>query len=124
LRKWFGKPGDKRGFGYSRNKEMEGFSDDFNWNTLKTNSEEAELALYVSEQKRIESVVREAIKLNWMQVSFEISSKLNLFKRRVLLEQLCTRFPERVFTADLDGKWKYDPKKPDSYGSVFVINLQ
>jgi hypothetical protein len=104
---------------------MEGFSDDFNWKLLKSASDEAELALFVSEQKRIENIVREAIKLNWTQVSFEISLKLNLFKRRALLEQLCIRFPERVFIIDSDGERKYDPKKPDSYGSAFgMINLQ
>lgn len=103
---------------------MEGFSEDFNWNNLKVDSEEASKALFVSEQKRIENIVREAVKLNWMQASFEISPKLPLFKRHALLEQLCIRFPERVFTADLDGKWRYDPKKPDSYGPAFIINLQ
>lgn len=101
-----------------------GFSEDFNWNTLKIYTEEASKALFVSEQKRIESLVREAIKLNWIHVSFEISSKLNLLKRRALLEELCIRFPKRVFTSDSDGKWLYNPKEPDSYGSVFEINLQ
>jgi hypothetical protein len=124
LRKWFGKPGDKRGFGYSRNKEMEGFSEDFNWNTLKTNSEEAELALYVSEQKRIENLVREAVQNNCADAKFKFTRGISTAKQRVLLEELEKRFPKRVWSSDSDGRWTYDPKKPDSYGKVFVINLQ
>ena len=76
---------------------MEGFSEDFNWNNLKYNSEEASKALFVSEQKRIESIVREAVKLNWMQASFEISPKLPLFKRHALLEEFMSSFSGACF---------------------------
>jgi hypothetical protein len=111
---------------------MEGFSDDFNWNSLKAASEEAERSLFVSEQKRIQNTVIEAMQNNQADAFFKFNSKLSISKQRVVLEELCKRFPGRVWSKTsgemfLHGtgnrRLQYDPRNPNLGGSEFGINL-
>jgi hypothetical protein len=111
---------------------MEGFAEDFNWKSLEAARDEEERSLFVSEQKRIQNIVIKAMQNNQADAFFKFNSKLSISKQRVVLEELCKRFPGRVwvkaseemfFHGTVNRRLSYDPRNPNLSGSEFGINL-
>lgn len=103
----------------------EGFSPDFNWNTLKEDRSVTREQLLQAERVRIEKQIKQDLKDHTLYESspIKLSNKLSTSDRELLIRELCTRFPGRVLGEDCDGKWRIDPSARMILGNCYYIKF-